>query len=117
LVLSAGPLPLLGGSTTLVTANVPLPGVSINFLSLSGIDPGLDLGFAGMPGCAAYVTPAASEVKVGTGNVAWVLPIPNVASLAGSQVFSQTLSFDAAQPNPFAARTSNGVALTLGNVQ
>jgi hypothetical protein len=117
LVLSAGPAPILGGSTTLVTANVPLPGVSLTFLGFGQINPGLDLVILGMPGCFAYTTLDLNVVLVGTGSVSTPVPIPNVASLTGAQIFAQTLSLDASQPNAFGARTSNGVALTVGNVQ
>lgn len=117
MVLSAGPAPVLGGSTTVVTANVPLPGVSVRFFGVGQINPGVDLGFAGMPGCAAYLLPDLSELFVGTGSIASVVPIPNAANLTGAQVFFQTLALDASQPNAFGARTSNGLGLRIGNVQ
>lgn len=117
LVLGAGPAPILGGTTTLVTNNVPLPGVSLTFLGFAQINPGLDLAILGMPGCFAYTTLDLNVVLVGIGSVSTPVPIPNVASLTGAQIFAQTLSLDASQPNAFGARTSNGVVLTVGNVQ
>jgi hypothetical protein len=51
------------------------------------------------------------------GSIARVVPIPNVATLAGAAVFFQTLALDAAQPNPIGARTSNGLELRIRNVQ
>lgn len=112
--------PVLGTSVDLITSNEGSASVGINFLGVTPIAaPGLDLGFLGAPGCAALVDPttAVGNVISNLGapfpGMTLTLPIPLTPALAGAVVVSQSVWLDAAA-NPFGAKTSNGVSLTLG---
>ncbi|MFN6145016.1 MAG: hypothetical protein ACK5AL_01505 [Planctomycetota bacterium] len=109
--------PVLGSTITINTSNFPaIPGIGIGFLGLTQFNPGVSLGFLGMPGCRAFASTDFTTTLVGTGTVGFTLPIPNAPSLAGFQLFSQSLAFDLSAPNAFQAITSNGVAITIGTV-
>lgn len=109
--------PVLGSTITINTSNVPaIPGIGIGFLGLTQFNPGVSLGFLGMPGCRAFASTDFTTTLVGAGTVGFTLPIPNTPSLAGFQLFSQSLAFDVSAPNAFQAITSNGVAITIGTV-
>ena len=49
-----------------------------------------------------------------SGNVDWLMAIPNVASLVGFQFFAQAFVFDGGA-NTFGATLSNGLAATVGD--
>ena len=83
---------------------------------MTQINPGFDLGILGMPGCRSYVSTDFNSTLLGAGTVGFPLSIPNVPSLAGFQVFGQSIALDVTAPNAFQAITSNGVAITLGTV-
>lgn len=83
---------------------------------MTQINPGIDLGVIGMPGCRSFASTEFSTTLVGAGTVGFTLAIPNTPSLAGFQLFSQSLAFDLSAPNAFQAITSNGVAITVGTV-
>ncbi|MGE3171565.1 MAG: hypothetical protein AB7O97_03000 [Planctomycetota bacterium] len=121
LSLAASPAPILGGSVTVTTNDVPVnPGVMINVFSFNQILAGFDLAVVGMGGCNAYVDPGAvfqSTFLLGSGSIGFGINVPNDPFLAGFTFYSQTLAFDAAAPNSFGAVASNGVALTIGTVQ
>jgi hypothetical protein len=112
-------LPKLGTTATLTTQFVPPPGVLINVLSLTQVNPGVDLGFLGMPGCNVYLD-AASPIQTAfvfaSGTVPVNVSIPFDLVLAGLPLYSQSL---AAAPgyNAFGGAVSNGVAWVLGTVQ
>lgn len=109
--------PVLGSTITINTNNIPaIPGLGVGFLGLTQINPGFDLGILGMPGCRSYVSTDFSATLLGAGTVGFALPIPNTPSLAGFQLFGQSLALDVTAPNAFQAITSNGVAITIGTV-
>jgi hypothetical protein len=120
LALAASARPLIGTTINMVTSNQTGQSIGINFLSVVQIPaPGFDLGIIGAPGC-----PALLDVNQGIGNVignvaglslSVPFAIPNNVVLLGFQVFSQSIWLDPAA-NAFGMLTSNGVALTLGNI-
>jgi hypothetical protein len=115
LAVAVSPAPLLGGTITIATSNIPAPGVGVNFLSTTQL-PGIDLGIVGMPGCRAYVNPDLGTTLLGLGSASFTFLLPNAPVFVGVQLFTQSLAFDLAAPNAFMAITSNGVALTIGTV-
>lgn len=86
------------------------------FLGLGSvvIDPGLDLTYAGMPGCfnATSLDIAAFLAGPSTvGEVTVPLPIPNDPSISGAQLATQGFALSLATPLGLAS--SNGVRLTI----
>ncbi len=118
LTLSAAPGPVLGGTTTLTTGNVPAPGMVVTIFSFTQLNPGVDLGFIGMGGCDALVDLVNSVAFLlsGSPTAAYVLDVPNTSSLVGAQLFAQSGASYSSMPNPFGAIVSNGVALTIGTL-
>lgn len=108
--------PTLGTTCVLTTTDIPATSVlAIQALSLTAHNPGINLAFLGMPGCAAYTNlDAVYTMVVSGGQATHGLTIPNQANLIGFQVFAQSSVF-APTINPFGFVNSNGVALTLGN--
>lgn len=118
LTLAASAKPLLGTTITLDTTNAATIDLGLNLLSLGQIPaPGLDLGFLGMPGCAALI-----DINSMVGNlisnlpgfsmsITW--PLPSNPSLNGIVIYSQSLMLEAGI-NAFNGVTSNGVVLELG---
>lgn len=120
LTLSASTSPELGATVDLTTSNEGAPGVGINFLSTTQVPaPGIDLGIIGAPGCVALMDVAASVGNVITNlgtpfpSMTFSFAVPVTPTLAGVSVFSQSIWLDPAA-NPFGAKTSSAVALTLG---
>jgi hypothetical protein len=108
-------LPTLGSTLTLTTINhSSSANVGIQILGTTRIDPGVDLGALGMPGCYQYAAPESlTTIVVSGGSAAYTMSIPNDPILMGFQIFGQTLGF-AIGANQSGLVTSNGVALTLG---
>lgn len=107
--------PTLGGSWDLTCDNIDAssPG-AVFFFGSAEVNPGVDLGFIGAPGCFAY-TNADLAVVVELGappSVTNSLAIPNDPSLAGATL---TVQATAASPaNAWGVVTSNGVTGSLG---
>jgi hypothetical protein len=122
LALAAGTRPVVGHTVSYTTTNATTnPGLGLNLLSLSDLAPfspvGLDLVVIGAPGCVANV-----DLAQGVGNVisnipgfslTVQLPIPVNASLAGAQIFSQSVWLDAAA-NAGGLLTSNAIRTRIG---
>jgi hypothetical protein len=78
--------------------------------------PGIDLGFLGMTGCAAYVNPNLASVTfvasqpAGTGTQG--LPIPNSLPLVGVELYAQAIALTLA--NPANLVSSNGTHMRIG---
>lgn len=125
LLLAAAPNPIsTAGSGTLVTyttSNIPefLPTsglyIAINIMSLGQIPGGLDLGFIGAPGCAAYVpTLDLTQSMVGiTSTQTVTLAIP-AGIPAGTVLYSQSAALITPNSlpngqNTFGMTTSNGI--------
>ncbi len=112
---TTGGLPAFGNSSfAYVVNNVPgvLP-LAFIFFGDTAINPGIPLGFLGMPGCEAY-----SNLNLGSytfpaiGSGTFPLPIPNNPTLVGITISAQTVAFSAATPAGLV--TSNGTVATLG---
>ena len=113
--LAASARPILGTSINLNTGNIPagtLLGLSI--LSTTEYSPGLDLAFLGMPGCRLYAgLDAVSQFATpgSSASVPWSLP--NVPSLAGTLIMSQSAVLTPGI-NAFGFATSNAIQFVLG---
>ena len=108
-------LPQLGTTLTLTTSQFPATSaLGLQILSTTRFDPGVDLGFLGMPGCFQYsgldsmnlLFPVAGQASYG-------LAIPNNPTLMGFQMTGMSAAFVSGL-NPAGIITSNGVALTVG---
>src|SRR5262249_43397647 len=81
-------------------------------------NPGLPLGFLGMPGCFQYVglTGAISNVYVVSGNSNNTnFLIPNLPQFNGTLVFGQSATFSSGF-NPLGVSSSNGVRMRVGSL-
>jgi hypothetical protein len=92
----------------------------VNSLSLTNIPTGLDLTFAGMPGCSLYLNPTPILLNFftinggGVGPVeSYSLPIPANPTLNGLELNFQTGVFSAGL-NPAGILVSNATCLRLG---
>ena len=84
------------------------------FFGTSAVNPGVDLGVLGAPGCFAYTSndlPASLVLGAGP-SVSMSLAIPNNPALAGSELTVQAAS--TSSQNAFGAATSNGLTGTVG---
>ena len=83
------------------------------FFGSSAINPGIDLGVIGAPGCFAYTSnDLPSTLVLGSGSVTTSIAIPNNPALAGAQLTVQAAS--TSSQNAFGAATSNGLTGTVG---
>jgi hypothetical protein len=96
--LRASARPVTGTTISLDTANI-YPGtlLAVNSIALRADVAGLDLGFAGMPGCSLYLNTASAMFNFYTVNPAGVGPVSSLAlaipanpALNGLQVFTQS---------------------------
>lgn len=106
--------PTLGSTCVMTTTNVPATGIlALQALSLAQLNPGLSVGFLGMPGCTAYANlDAVYTISVSGGVASFSLPIPNQANLAGFNLTAQSSVLDPTA-NAFGFINSNGVLLKL----
>ncbi|HEX5051265.1 MAG TPA: hypothetical protein VFZ65_05800 [Planctomycetota bacterium] len=110
-LLTAADAPRLGQSWTLNVANLN-PNFNLAFLVLGAAKaPGIDLGFLGMPTCAAYTFPDVLIAVTGAaGTLSWTWPV--VAGPVGATFYSEALCLDP-PANSFGFTTSNGLYATL----
>jgi hypothetical protein len=111
LALAASARPILGTTFQLVTTNALLAPVGASIVSLARLDPALELGAQGMPGCWQYIAPDSVRFffpAAGTANVPITLPGSPV--FAGLDLFSQSAVFVAGFNN-LGVLTSNGLRL------
>lgn len=107
--------PRLGTTFTMTASNVPAL-VPLAFMFLGDTQlPGIDLGFAGAPGCAAWSNGnlVSATLPVAGTTAALDLPIPNSAGLIGGAFTTQAIAFTL--ENALNLATSNGLAWTIGN--
>lgn len=111
----ASTLPQLGTTLTMTTSQFPVTSLlGIQLVSFTAIDPGVELGFLGMPGCYVHAgTDAMYALLPSGGQAQWQLPVPNTPSLMGAQLAGQSAAF-APGANAGGLITSNGVLLTIG---
>ncbi|MEO2004917.1 MAG: hypothetical protein ABGY41_12550, partial [Candidatus Poribacteria bacterium] len=83
------------------------------FFGSAEVNPGVDLGFIGAPGCFAYTSAdLAAVLELGVGSVTTTIAVPNDPALAGA---SLTVQATAASPaNAWGVATSNGLTGTVG---
>ncbi len=108
----------IGGTATFSTAWVPLPGVTLTWLSAVQISTGLDLTPTGLPGCSAYMDPTAlilDSINFGTGTTSFGVAIPFDLTLIGVNAYAQSAALNPGY-NAFGATTSNGVVVHVGTV-
>ncbi len=111
LAMSAAPSPILGTTVNFTTNNIPAGAiVSSTLLGFTQVNPGIDLGFLGAPGCSQYVdsTTAVGVLGFGSPSVSVALALPNLPGLSGLLLFGQTVSL-VPGVNALGAVTSNGV--------
>lgn len=96
---AAGQVYLVAGGSDQSWAGVPLP---------------IDLSPIGLTGCRAYTSGDAGVLLTHTAGAAtWTFAIPAVPALAGTVLFLQAFSFDAAAPRPVAGALSNAAAMEV----
>lgn len=111
----ASTLPKLGQTLTLTTTQFP-PGsaLGIQIMSVTRYDPGVELGFVGMPKCFLFLnTDVLATLVASGGQASWNWAVPTGPSWFGLQVTAQSVAF-AANLNSAGIISTNGVALTLG---
>jgi hypothetical protein len=104
--------PVVGGSVTFQTDNLPASSLlSIYLLSTGQSNPGIDLGVIGAGGCSAYVTlpEVLSAVQLGGPSASTTISIPNDPFFAGFSFYSQAVALNPTA-NPAGVMTTNGVA-------
>ncbi len=117
LALAGTSAPVLGTSLGFQADNIPASQVlSLYVMSAGQINPGLDLGSIGAPGCSAFVSlPELVTIDLLTQPSASVsYAIPADAALVDLEIYSQAISF-VAGVNAFGMITSNGVASKLNS--
>ncbi|MCP5043977.1 MAG: hypothetical protein GY944_23360 [bacterium] len=107
--------PVLNSILTLTVSNIPSN--SIAGVELLGFvqNPGIDLGFLGMPGCFLLTVPVLDSIPFSTaGNSAMVqLPVAGNAALIGAVLGVQAATITPSL-NALGVASSNGVMLTFG---
>jgi hypothetical protein len=109
--------PLIGTTIQFTTSNV-MAGTLLGatMLSFTQINPGIDLGFLGAPGCSQYVTADFTQIFFAAGSSgSTALAIPNFSSYLGLRLLAQSAAFTSGY-NSLGIWTSNGIDLTIGNL-
>jgi len=115
LAAGAGSRPAIGTTFNLELGDIP-SGTALGamILSLTQLNPGLNLGLLGMQGCTQYVTLDTSLIQVISGATAtFGLPIPNDTNLLGVILFAQGGTFSAGF-NSLGVIVSNGGEIRVG---
>lgn len=110
-----GNAPRLGQNWTINTTNInPVSPISITFFGTGALNPGLDLGFLGAPGCSAYINSIVGDVTAlaVNGSASVVVPIPNNGALAGVVLAGQSVCLTTL--NALGLQTSNGIEGSIG---
>ncbi|MFY9340958.1 MAG: hypothetical protein WAT39_00620 [Planctomycetota bacterium] len=111
----ASTLPTLGSTLTFTTTQFPASSLlGLQILSLTQVNPGIDLSGLGLTGCFQYagldvmyvIFPVAQQAT-------YAMAIPNNPALMGAQITGQSAAF-VSGVNPAGIVTSNGVLETLG---
>jgi hypothetical protein len=107
--------PRLGTNWNLTTTNVdPISPIAITFFGTAPVNPGIDLGFLGAPGCNAHINAIIADLTgaVAAGSATVTIAIPNDPTIAGTQLVGQSVCLTL--KNPLALLTSNGVDALIG---
>ena len=112
---TASALPMLGATMVIDIQNLPAPELMVMVLGLAVINPSLDLGVLGAPGCFGHVTPDVLDVVSGVaGAASFSLSIPATPALAGFELHTQAIVVDPAA-NAFGGVVSDAATATVGN--
>lgn len=112
---TASALPVLGQTMVVDIGNMPAPEVMAMVVGLNIVTPSIDLAVIGAPGCPARVTPDLLTLVTGAaGSASYTLAIPVTASLAGAELHTQAIVFEAGI-NAFGGVVSDAATATLGN--
>jgi hypothetical protein len=111
---AASARPVLGSTIQLQTTNAPAAAiVGLTFLSVTKIDPGIDLTALGMPGCRLYQNlDVALTTPLAAGSGSQPFPIPSSLALIGFLVATQAGVLHP-PANALGLLSSNGVELRL----
>ena len=115
LLLRVAPNPVLGRNLVFVTENIPPQALlALQIVSLGCIEPGLDLGSLGAPGCLQSVGLAGASFipLLRPGNDFYAVTVPNDLRLIGWVIGSQSLALDLGS-NALGIVTSNAVRSRL----
>lgn len=118
LKLAAGSRPVINTSMTFTTSEIPASAAfSLYVLSVGQINPGLDLGIIGAPGCNAYVQlpEVLSSFQIGGPTATTVVSIPNDPFFVGQSFFSQAIGLDATA-NAAGIISSSAVSCLMGSL-
>ena len=107
--------PKLGNNWDLQVSDAGASPLAFLYFGSAAVDPGVDLGSVGAPGCSAYTNADLSSfaLTVSSGNASLCLPVPNDPALAGGSVSVQAAA--ATTLNALTVVTSNGLLGTFGN--
>ena len=106
---------MLGATMVIDIQNLPAPELMVMVLGLAVINPSLDLGVLGAPGCFGHVTPDVLDVVSGVaGAASFSLSIPATPALAGFELHTQAIVVDPAA-NAFGGVVSDAATATVGN--
>jgi len=112
---SASALPVLGQTMVVDIGNMPAPEIMTMVVGLNVVSPSIDLGVIGAPGCPAHVSPDLLTLVTGAaGAASYSLAIPATSSLAGFELHTQAMVFEAGI-NAFGGVVSDAATATLGN--
>jgi len=111
---TASSLPVLASTLVVDIGNLPAPEAIAIIVGFTPIPAGVDLTFLGLNGCDGYVTLDFLSIELGAaGSASWSLPLPMTPGLAGAQLFTQAVVFNAGV-NAFGAVMSDAATATVG---
>ena len=107
--------PRFGTNWNLTTTRInPVSPISITFFGTASVNPGIDLGFLGAPGCSAYINTVVGDATgtVVNGSSTVTIPVPNTTSLGGTVISAQSVCLTLL--NALGLQTSNGLEVSIG---
>ena len=118
LKLAASARPVVNTSMTFTTSNIPAStAFTLYVLSVGQINPGVDLGIIGAPGCNAYIQlpEVLSNFQIGGPTATTVVSIPNDPFFVGQSFYSQAIGLDASV-NAAGITSSSAVSCLMGSL-
>ena len=118
LKLAASARPVVNTSMTFTTSNIPAStAFTLYVLSVGQINPGVDLGIIGAPGCNAYIQlpEVLSNFQIGGPTATTVVSIPNDPFFVGQSFYSQAIGLDATA-NAAGITSSSAVSCLMGSL-
>lgn len=122
-ILAFSGTPDLGAAVTATVTNTdPLVDsfgvlmLGVSDTSWNGTPLPVDLGLAGLPGCALRIAPELQfSLTTNFGTAALLLAIPNQVPFLGASFYGQYFAFDATAANGGGIVTTNGARMRIGN--